>query len=127
MASLLDIDCSLPVNFTPVCPIPTRNPSEENFDTPLDEGVVFSGPEASVFWGWLSNSDYLDRFEQDLQSLSQTAQGAPLLTTWLEWGEFMALISAARVDHALPDFASTLAKWSAQGAHRVYIDGFARM
>lgn len=127
MAWLLDIDCSLPVNFTPVRPIRARDPSEENFDTPLADGVVFSGPDAAVFWGWLSHSDHLEKFEQDLQSMSQTAQGEPLLTTWMEWDDFMDLVNAARADHALPDFSAILAKWSAQGALRVYVDGFARM
>lgn len=80
MATLNDIDRTLPMGFAP---------RQHDLEVPvmrLVDGIdpiVLAGEDIQLFLDWAGQSAYRESMESDLQCLAMDSQKRDLLTTWL--------------------------------------------
>lgn len=138
MASFLDIDLTKPLAITP-CVMkkltepdmlrvlePMGEPNLLKIDTPIGDIITLDPSAASAFMDWLLQSRWRPVLEADLQCMTETAQGEPLLTTWLQLDSLKVLVDDAKHIAALEPVRTALATWAEQGVGNVYIEGYDR-
>lgn len=80
MARLEDIDQSLPVDLYPY---------QRDLDAPIMrivesvEPIILEGDDVVSFMAWATHTSWRTKFEEDMQSVANDAEGRKLLTTWL--------------------------------------------
>jgi len=80
------------------------------------ERIELAPDDGSIgFFDWLRQSPWASELESCLQCLSETNNGEPLLTTWLELDDFAALGVAATVAGWLKPLETAVARWRANG------------
>jgi len=80
MASLDEIDQSLPLELWPYqhdLDGPTTRPVESVAP------IILEGADVALFLQWAKQEGWRERFECDLQSIANDAEGRKLLTTWI--------------------------------------------
>jgi hypothetical protein len=78
----------------------------------------------SHFLDWLAESGWVAKVERDLQCLSETNKGEPLLTSWMKLDEFAALAADAAVASMMPSMEEAIARWRELGVTDVFFDGY---
>lgn len=91
--------------------------------TPV-EGAGFEMP-SRAFLGWLNGSGLADEFLQDLQGLSETNKGEPLLTSWVSWSRFLAAADNTK-DSVASAIRREVEAWHGLGLDEVYFDFYAQ-
>lgn len=136
MALIQSIDRSKPMYLDGNIEVPHHEPVIEELalqmnqpqlrycDVSSGDRVTLPPSEANSFLSFLAMTDWGSIVEQDLQCMSQTSEGDPLLTSWLELDQFVELAEAAYAAGALPPLSDVFERWSASGVVRVYIEGF---
>lgn len=80
------------------------------------ERIELAPDDGSIgFFNWLRQSTWASELESCLQCLSETNEGEPLLTTWLELDDFAAMVSAATTAGWLPPLGFAIARWRESG------------
>lgn len=80
MASLDEINAALPIELRPY---------QHDLDGPVSRPVeslapiILEGGDVTLFLKWAKQDSWRVRFESDLQSIENDAEGRKLLTTWL--------------------------------------------
>ena len=78
---------------------------------------------AGGFVNWVSaRPSWTREVFRNLQSISQTSAGDPLLTTWLSADRFWALLRDEKGDPAIEEMAQLAAPWGRLGLDEVYFD-----
>lgn len=138
MATLKDIDHDRDISITPAIRTKIDDPLIVNLarerkdpnllkcDSPVVEhSIVLKGSHARRFLEWLATTPWGTVLEKDLQSMTETAKGEPLLSTWLDLARFEQLANDAHAAGALPQsLQSNFADWRSLGIGNVYLDGF---
>jgi|SRR6185437_1941526 len=135
MASFLDIDLTKPLTITPhvmkklddpdmlALLEPINDPNLLKCDTPAGEAITLDPSAASTFMDWLLQSRWRPVLEADLQCMTETQAGEPLLTTWMHLDSLKVLVDDARHIEALEPVRDALASWAGKGVGNVYIEG----
>jgi hypothetical protein len=102
----------------------TQNPAFLRMADPV-EGSDFSGP-AAPFLEWLLNeSNCAAEFFEDLQCISETDKGEPLLTTWLSASRFSAMLEDGLGVAVIDELSARTKEWHALEMDEVYFDFYA--
>jgi hypothetical protein len=102
-----------------------KNPNLLRCDEPLEgRQITLMDADARRFLEWLAATRWGAILETDLQCVTETAKGEPLLTTWLELTVFTEMASEANAANVLPVLKETLNDWRECHVKNVYIDGF---
>jgi len=80
---------------------------------------------ARSFLEWLEASGVAEEFLEDLQCLAQTAAGERLLTSWVSWDRFWALVSVAEGPFA-ESLKLQVQGWQGMGLDEVYFNFYAK-
>lgn len=103
---------------------PTRTGADLVSKPDVECSITFEANETQSVLDWLSACTYKALFERNLQALSATTSGEPLLTTWFTLDEFEAIASGADLPASLQALKGFLAEWRRSGMTDVYVDGY---
>lgn len=141
MAILTDIDISHPLSFRGIRNERTDDPEMIRFakamNTPQLQMVAqpatavtaLTADDGATLLAYLPLTPFFGAFQQNLQCLSETAAGEPLLTGWMpleRFGEFLAHRQAETPLAPLAALASLLDSWAGLHVHEVVFDGYGR-
>lgn len=97
------------------------NPAFLRLSDPIDEAAT--DVPALPFVDWLSGqAAWSEEFFCNLQSVSQTASGESLLTTWLSAEQFWGLLQDGRGVPAIDDITQRTAQWRGLALDEVFFD-----
>lgn len=88
------------------------------------EGLHIEVPAAALL-GWLDGAGLTSEFLRDLQCISQTKSGEPLLTAWVPWPRFEESLARAG-GHLTGDLRVKVKDWREHRLDEVYFDFFKR-
>lgn len=91
--------------------------------------INLSVEDSSLLLNYLKNCAWREGFDENLQGMSETEDGEPLLTGWMSIDEFNNFIKNAGLDN--PDVKIVIGKlheasidWKSMGIDDVYFDGY---
>ena len=97
------------------------NPAFLRLASSIDEAKM--NVDSLAFVAWLDERPvWHEEFFRNLQCMSQTASGEPLLTTWLSADRFWSLLQAGRGEPAVGEIAQHASTWSGLALDEVYFD-----
>ena len=88
------------------------------------EGASFD-VSAQAFNDWLDESGLADEFLRDLQCISQTTKGEPLLSSWVSWSRFLAAIKDSQ-GAVVESIRLQTQGWQSLGLDEVSFDFYAK-
>jgi hypothetical protein len=136
MSTLAMIDRQLPITVYATTSRMTREhvlrelafemvmPELLHVDEQIDEAEPLVIKEAGEFLDWLRRTPGGRQLEAGLQCMSVSADGIPLLTSWLCVRDFGRLVLESRGTRFSMRLHQALAAWGALGMDKVYFEGF---
>ncbi|MEO7326473.1 MAG: hypothetical protein ABIW82_16765 [Dokdonella sp.] len=103
---------------------PTRTGADLVARPDVERSITVVPSETPSVLDWLSAGTHIALFERNLQALSDTADGEPLLTTWFSLDEFEVVINGAAVPASLRSIKALLPQWREAGITDIYVDGY---
>lgn len=95
-----------------------------SIDEPTDHAEPLSIAETGEFIAWLQSSQWASRLEKDLQCMTEDEAGRPLLTSWLDAGEFAQFVAEAQGSPFGQCLQQAYGAWIALGMGTVYFDWY---
>lgn len=93
-------------------------------DEQIEEAEPLVIAEPRELLEWLRGSSWGRRLEADLQCMSVSPDGTPLLSSWLSVREFGRLVVESRGASFSLALNQAFASWGALGMDKVYVDGY---
>lgn len=91
---------------------------------PISEITSLTPDETRVFLQTVIASPHRKLFDENLQGMSQTHDGFPLLSGWMRVSEFGGFLATLDDTPLTIKLKSLVASWETLGAEEVFFDGF---
>lgn len=95
------------------------------------DAIVLSTEEGRALLEYVASSDWKNTFEKELQCISQTNAGEPLVSGWLTWSNFMGFIESCTaqnspIRHIAIKLNTQIETWHEKKLNEVTFDGYFR-